>query len=84
MMSRGWLACVCVAVLIPWKQSATANEFPPPRIQNWHQWRGPDANGVSPTGDPPIEWDQTRNVKWKAEIPGHGKSTPIIWETACS
>ncbi|MBM3971787.1 MAG: hypothetical protein FJ302_18285 [Planctomycetes bacterium] len=79
MMSRGWLACVCVAVLIPWKQSATANEFPPPRFQNWHQWRGPDANGVSPTGDPPIEWDQTRNVKWKAEIPGHGKSTPIIW-----
>jgi len=79
MMSRGWLACVCVAVLIPWKQSATANEFPPPRTQNWHQWRGPDANGVSPTGDPPIEWDQTRNVKWKAEIPGHGKSTPIIW-----
>ena len=47
---------------------------------NWPQWRGPEASGVAPTGNPPIEWSETKNVKWKIEIPGKGHSTPIIWE----
>jgi outer membrane protein assembly factor BamB len=50
------------------------------RARNWHQWRGPHATGVAPLGDPPIEWDESRNLKWKTEIPGRGKSTPIVWE----
>ena len=33
----------------------------------WHQWRGPYMTGVSPDGDPPIEWSETKNVKWKIE-----------------
>ena len=48
--------------------------------RNWHQWRGPYMTGVSPAGDPPIEWSETKNVKWKTAIPGKGHSTPIIWE----
>ena len=47
--------------------------------RNWPHWRGPLANGVAPLGDPPTEWSETRNVKWKASIPGVGNSTPIIW-----
>jgi outer membrane protein assembly factor BamB len=47
---------------------------------NWHQWRGPSANGVAPAGDPPIEWNEGKNIRWKAEIPGIGHATPIIWE----
>jgi outer membrane protein assembly factor BamB len=58
---------------------AGADDSSTERAHNWHQWRGPEATGVAPHGDPPIEWDQTRNVKWKAEIPGQGKSTPIVW-----
>jgi len=23
--------------------------------QNWHQWRGPQANGVALLGDPPVQ-----------------------------
>lgn len=79
MMSPGWMACVCWAGLICGSGFAAAEEFAMTRMHNWHQWRGPDATGVTPTGDPPIEWDQTKNVKWTAEIPGHGKSTPIVW-----
>lgn len=45
----------------------------------WAQWRGPDATGVSPYGNPPVEWSETRNVKWKIEVPGKGHSTPIIY-----
>ncbi|MFK7735083.1 MAG: PQQ-binding-like beta-propeller repeat protein [Pirellulaceae bacterium] len=48
--------------------------------ENWHQWRGPDGTGVSPTADPPVEWSETKNVKWKVAIDGKGTSTPIIWK----
>jgi outer membrane protein assembly factor BamB len=48
-------------------------------LDNWHQWRGPLANGMSPNGDPPIRWDDSTNVKWKTPLPGRGSSTPIIW-----
>ena len=56
-----------------------ANDFAAQRQQNWHQWRGPEATGVAPAGDPPISWSATSNLKWKAEIPGQGKSSPIVW-----
>lgn len=48
--------------------------------KNWTQWRGPYETGVAPTGNPPLEWSETRNVKWKTEIPGIGHGTPIIWK----
>lgn len=57
-----------------------ASDFDDARQSNWHQWRGPDATGVAPHADPPIEWDATTNLKWKAAIPGHGKSSPIVWK----
>jgi outer membrane protein assembly factor BamB len=47
--------------------------------KNWPQWRGPHANGVSLDGNPPLEWSETKNIKWKVEIPGKGHATPIIW-----
>lgn len=45
----------------------------------WPQWRGPLATGVAPHADPPIEWSETKNVRWKVELPGKGHSTPIVW-----
>ena len=45
----------------------------------WAQWRGPHATGVSSTADPPLEWSETRNIRWKVEIPGRGSSSPIVW-----
>ena len=46
---------------------------------SWPQWRGPLASGVAPAGDPPIEWAEDRNIKWRVEIPGKGSATPIVW-----
>lgn len=46
---------------------------------NWHQWRGPEATGVSRTANPPLQWSETKNVQWKVEIDGDGSSTPIVW-----
>jgi len=49
-------------------------------LKNWPAWRGPLANGVAPHATPPVEWSETKNVKWKVELPGRGTSTPVIWE----
>ncbi len=45
----------------------------------WPQWRGPLGTGVAPHADPPIEWSETKNLRWKTAIPGMGHSTPAIW-----
>jgi len=45
---------------------------------HWPQWRGPFFNGLA-RGDAPTDWNDTKNIKWKANIPGRGFSTPVIW-----
>src|SRR5512140_3686667 len=47
---------------------------------NWPQFRGTAAGGVG-SGAPPLEWnvESGKNIRWKAEIPGLGHSSPVIW-----
>lgn len=47
--------------------------------KNWHQWRGPEANGVSRTATPPMTWSESENIRWKAPIDGRGVSSPVVW-----
>ena len=51
----------------------------PQTARFWSQWRGPDATGDSPDADPPLEWSETKNVRWKVEIPGRGSASPVVW-----
>lgn len=51
----------------------------PEALRFWPQWRGPLMTGVAPHADPPIEWSESKNVRWKIEIPGKGSATPVIW-----
>jgi hypothetical protein len=30
----------------------------------WPQWRGPSATGVSTRANPPVEWSETRHIRW--------------------
>ena len=48
--------------------------------RNWPQWRGPHANGSAPDAQPPLEWSESKNIKWKVKLSGEGTSTPIVWE----
>lgn len=48
-------------------------------LHQWPHWRGPLGNGVAPLADPPVEWSQTENIKWKIALPGKGSATPIVW-----
>ena len=47
--------------------------------QNWPQWRGPEANGVSRETGLPVRWSPSENIAWKVKLPGRGTSTPVIW-----
>jgi outer membrane protein assembly factor BamB len=47
--------------------------------QNWPQWRGPHGTGIVPSGNPPIEWSEETNIRWKTLLPGTGQSTPAVW-----
>ena len=52
---------------------------PPLGQRFWPQWRGPHASGISRTAQPPLEWSETKNIRWKIELPGRGAATPVIW-----
>lgn len=57
---------------------AQADDAPGPDPY-WPQWRGPLGTGVAPNADPPVQWSETKNVRWKIALPGKGHSTPVVW-----
>jgi outer membrane protein assembly factor BamB len=46
----------------------------------WNNWRGPLGTGAATAGNPPTEWGEKKNVRWKVAIRGLGSSSPIIWK----
>ncbi len=50
-----------------------------PELENWAQWRGPLGSGGSATANPPANWSETTNIRWKVKLPGIGTSTPVVW-----
>jgi outer membrane protein assembly factor BamB len=74
MRAIGWcLWCGWLAV------SAVAGESGE-RLENWPQWRGPLGTGVAPRANPPVEWSENSNVRWKTRLPGTGHASPIVWD----
>ena len=65
---------VVAALAISTSQAQTSDT-----TRYWWQWRGPLASGVSTTANPPLEWSETRNIRWKVEVPGRGSSSPVVW-----
>jgi outer membrane protein assembly factor BamB len=46
----------------------------------WHQWRGPYGTGeASDSAKPPLNWNDSTNIRWVADLPGEGTSTPAVW-----
>ena len=70
--------CLAVAFVAFSLTRAPSAQTPGPE-RYWAQWRGPAANGVSKTANPPLEWSETKNIRWKVEIPGRGSASPIVW-----
>lgn len=83
---RGWSLVGIAAVAVV---SLAAAPKPKPKARPaasadprafWPQWRGPLGSGEAPQARPPVEWSETKNVRWKVEVPGKGKSTPVVWD----
>ena len=68
------LSFIFVLNVIP-KSSHAQN----PSGEHWPQWRGPLATGAAVKGNPPTEFGENKNLKWKTAIPGKGHATPIVW-----
>jgi outer membrane protein assembly factor BamB len=82
MRPRGFiLSLVTLAAFAAWLAPAASPEGPArgDAQRYWPQWRGPLLNGVAPSAHPPLEWSETKNVRWKVEIPGKGSATPVVW-----
>ena len=45
---------------------------------DWPRFRGPNGDGISTEGPIPAKWDLATNLKWKADLPGKGSSSPIV------
>ena len=45
----------------------------------WSRWRGPSGQGLVEGTGYPDRWSETENVVWRAEVPGSGNSSPIVW-----
>lgn len=71
----GYLAALLGSVLV----LAPLSSAPGDAERYWPQWRGPFATGVSKVAKPPLAWSETKNIRWKKEIPGRGSGTPVVW-----
>src|SRR5262249_15862915 len=45
---------------------------------DWPQFRGPSGAAVAAETDLPVKGSDRKNVRWKAELPGRGLSSPVI------
>lgn len=73
MRKTGFVGCLVVSIALSFCARVQAQSS-----DHWPQWRGPFFNGMA-RGDAPVEWSDTKNIKWKTEINGRGFSTPAIW-----
>jgi outer membrane protein assembly factor BamB len=51
----------------------------PSVAEDWPCWRGPRLDGSSPEINVPVHWSATSNIVWKAELPGQGHASPIVF-----
>lgn len=51
-------------------------------LKNWTSFRGPGGNGHGALANSPLNWsaEDGTNVLWKAKVPKHGMSSPVVWE----
>ena len=46
----------------------------------WNQFRGPNGDGKATADGIPIEFNETKNVRWKTAIHDKGYSSPVVWD----
>ena len=80
-----WLACLAaIAAVAPARDAATkASGTKKVHVEDrsyWNQFRGPNGDGKSLTTNLPVEFGETKNVRWKTPIHDEGWSSPVVWD----
>mgnify|MGYP003390044717 CR=1 FL=1 len=47
---------------------------------DWIRFRGPSGMGTTAAKGLPLNWSTSENIVWKAELPGPGASSPIVFQ----
>lgn len=72
---RQLIACLFAFFLCTFSASALAD---------WPEFRGPTGDGRAAADGSaaglPLEWSETKNVRWKTPIPHRGWSTPVVMD----
>ena len=53
----------------------------PESSNDWSRFRGPNGTGISMDAAIPIEWSDTKNLRWKTKLAGPGSSSPVLTDT---
>ena len=48
------------------------------RGDDWPGWRGPNGNGISSENEAVLKWGPKQNIRWRADVPGVGRSSAIV------
>ena len=48
--------------------------------ENWTQFRGTSADGISESETAPVNWNETENIVWKTPIEGRAWSSPVVFD----
>ena len=72
------LSSMCSLSLVALLFSAHSAKAGDTQGADWVQFRGPRSTGVSTAAHLPLTWSETENLRWKAELPGAGASSPIV------
>jgi len=46
---------------------------------NWPDFL-PNTRNLVVEGNLPVQWSPDKNIAWKAELPGDGQSSPVVWD----
>lgn len=68
-------------LILPALLLAAPTLFPPgsAAASDWPRFRGENGSGVSADAVAiPTEWSESKNLRWSVDLPGPGKSSPII------
>lgn len=60
--------------------ASCALSLPVSAADHWPDFRGPTGDGHAGSAGVPLEWSESKNVKWKTEIPLLGLSSPIVMD----
>ncbi len=77
LLSHLFSTAICIGITAVTGVNTASAAIDP--ASDWPTWRGPTRDGIAAPGQkPPVQWNETENILWKASIPGRGHGSPTV------